>query len=121
MKTPGPDHPITIAPNPKKVRVVFAGQVIAESDRALSLKEASYPPVQYIPREDVRMDLLQRVSHATHCPYKGDAAYYSIAVDDKTAANAVWTYEQAYPAVAPIETHLAFYPDRVDKIEELPG
>jgi uncharacterized protein (DUF427 family) len=121
MKIPGPDHPITIAPNPNKVRVVFAGQVIAETDRALTLKEASYPPVQYIPREDARMDLLQRVSHTTHCPYKGDAAYYSIAAEGKTAANAVWTYEQPYPAVASIEGKLAFYPDRVDRIEELPA
>jgi len=121
MKIPGPDHPITIASNPNKVRVVFDGQVIAETDRALSLKEAAYPPVQYIPREDVRMDLLQRVSHTTYCPYKGDAAYYSIAVDGKTAANAVWTYEQPYAAVASIEGKLAFYPDRVDSIEELPA
>ena len=78
MKLPGPDHPITIARNANRVRVIFAGKVIADTTRALTLHEASYPPVQYIPRADVDMSLLTPTAHASHCPYKGDASYFSI-------------------------------------------
>jgi uncharacterized protein (DUF427 family) len=120
MKTPGPDHPINVVTNPNRVRVRFAGRIVADTTRALTLAEASYPLVQYIPRADVDMDLLARTAHKTHCPYKGDAAYYSIAADGRTTENAVWTYEQPYPAVAPIAGHLAFYRNRVDAIEETP-
>lgn len=120
MKLPGPDHPITIAPNPKRVRVTFGGRVVAESARALTLREASYPPVQYIPREDADMALLRRTERSTHCPYKGDASYYTVeAGDGRAAENAVWSYEMPFPAMAEIAGHLAFYPNRVDAIEEL--
>jgi uncharacterized protein (DUF427 family) len=118
MKLPGPDHPIAIAPNPKRVRVVFNGRVVADTTRAVILKEATLRPVQYIPREDADMDLFVRSAHTSHCPYKGDAAYFSLTVDGRTADNAVWTYEAPYPAMAEIKEHLAFYPDRVDRIEE---
>jgi uncharacterized protein (DUF427 family) len=121
MREPGPDHPITIEPTPGRVTVRLNGQVIADSSRALTLREASYPPVQYIPREDAAMALLQPTAHRTHCPYKGDAAYYTIAADGRTAANAIWTYEQPFPAVAAIKGHLAFYPNRVDSIEIEPA
>jgi uncharacterized protein (DUF427 family) len=117
---PGPNHPITIEPNRNRVRVVFNGRVVADTTRALTMREASYPPVQYIPREDADMSLLERTGHKTHCPYKSDAAYYSIRAGDRTAENAVWTYEEPYPAVAAIKGHLAFYPDRVDAIEVQP-
>jgi uncharacterized protein (DUF427 family) len=120
MKTPGPDHPITMARNPNKIRVTLGGQVIAETTRALTMKEAAYPPVHYIPRADVRMERFERSQHSSHCPYKGEAAYYSIEAAGRKAANAVWTYERPFPAVAQIEALLAFYPDRVDAIEELP-
>ncbi|PWC31938.1 DUF427 domain-containing protein [Azospirillum sp. TSO22-1] len=118
MKIPGPDHPIMITPNPNRVRVVFAGRVVAETARALTLTEANLPAVQYIPRADADMTTFERTAHTTHCPYKGDAAYYSLHVGDHRAANAVWTYEAPYPAVAAIREHLAFYPERVDRIEE---
>jgi uncharacterized protein (DUF427 family) len=118
MKQPGPDHPITITRNGKRVRVSFAGQVIADTTRALSLKEARYPAVNYIPREDADMGALKRTDHASHCPYKGDASYFTISVNGRSAGNAVWTYEQPYPAVAEIKDHLAFYVDRVDAIDE---
>ena len=117
MKLPGPDHPISITPNPKRLRVTFAGQVVAETSRALTLQEASYPPVQYIPREDARMDLFEPAAHKTHCPYKGDASYFSLRSGDMRAENAVWSYVEPYPAVKEIAGHLAFYPDRVDSIE----
>ncbi len=119
MKLPGPDHPITITANPRRVRVKFGGRVVAESARALSLKEASYPAVFYIPREDADMSLFARTDHATQCPYKGQASYYSLKVDGRTAENAVWSYEDPYPAMAQIKGHVAFYPNRVDSIEEV--
>jgi uncharacterized protein (DUF427 family) len=121
MKLPGPDHPITIDKNDKRVRVTFAGRVVADTSRALTLKEASYKPVFYIPRADADMSLLKRTVHATHCPYKGDASYFSIVADGRGAENAVWSYEQPFPAVGEIREYLAFYPDRVDKIEEPQG
>ena len=121
MKTPGPDHPITIAPRRDRVRVMLNGRAVADTTRALVLQEASYKPVFYIPREDADMALLERTAHGTHCPYKGDASYYSIRVGDRVAENAIWSYEQPYPAVAEIAGHLAFYPNRVDAIEVTAG
>jgi uncharacterized protein (DUF427 family) len=118
MKLPGADHPITITPNPGRVRVHFNGRVIADTTRALSLREADLPMVRYVPREDADMSLLERSEHKTHCPYKSDAAYYTIRVDGRNAENAVWTYEEPYPAVSAIKGYLAFYPERVDSIEE---
>jgi uncharacterized protein (DUF427 family) len=118
MKLPGPDHPITVTPRGKRVRVTFGGKVVADTTRALSLKEASYPPVLYIPRADADMSLLEATAHSTHCPYKGDASYFSISAGGRTAENAVWSYEQPFPAMAEIKDHLAFYPNRVDAIEE---
>ena len=119
MKLPGPDHPITITPNPKRVRVRLGGTVIAETTRALTLQEASYKPVQYIPRADAEMALLARTDRSTHCPYKGDASYYTVEAGGRRAENAVWSYESPFPAMAAIKGHLAFYPDRVDAIEEV--
>lgn len=118
MKLPGPDHPITITPNPKRVRVTAGDIVIAETSKALTLKEAKYPAVQYVPRRDANMTLLERTDRVTHCPYKGDASYYSIKADGKTLDNAIWTYETPFPAMTEISGHLAFYPDKV-KIEEV--
>ena len=114
-------NPITIDANPKRVRVLFHGRVVADSTGALTLHEPGQPAVQYIPRADADMALLERTAHKTHCGYKGDAAYYTIRVDGRTAADAVWTYEDPYPAALAIKDHLAFYPDRVDRIEELPA
>lgn len=111
--TPNPDHPISIVSNPKRVVVRAGDVVIADTRNALELREASYPPVQYIPRSDVDMVQLTKSSHATYCPYKGDAGYFSIDCLGEAGANAVWTYEAPYPAVADISQHVAFYPDKV--------
>jgi uncharacterized protein (DUF427 family) len=119
MKLPGPDHPITITTNPDRVRVTLGGAVIADSARALRLQEAAYPPVFYIPREDANMALLTRTAQSTHCPYKGDASYYTIEAGGRTAKDAVWSYETPFPAMVEIAGHLAFYPNRVDAIEEV--
>ncbi|TDD28631.1 DUF427 domain-containing protein [Kribbella turkmenica] len=113
QKIPGPDHPITVAKNPDRVVVRAGDQVIADTRDALSLQEASYPAVQYIPRADVDLTLLERTDHHTYCPYKGDASYYSVLPAGPPGVNAVWTYEQPYDAVADIREHVAFYPDKV--------
>jgi uncharacterized protein (DUF427 family) len=113
MKLPGPDHPITITANPKRVRVSSGGVVIADTTHALTLKEANYPAVQYVPRQDANMALLSRTERTTHCPYKGDANYFSISANGKTLENSIWTYETPFPAMAEIAGHLAFYPDKV--------
>ena len=119
MKIPGPDHPITIEPSAARVRVLFNGAVVADSAHALRLCEARYKPVFYIPRADARMELMERTANATHCPYKGDASYYTIRVGDRLATDAAWSYESPYLTIAQITEHLAFYPDRVDAIEEV--
>ncbi len=111
---PGPDHPITVAPNPARVVVTVAGRVIADSTDALELREADYPPAQYIPRKDVDFAALERTDHQTYCPFKGESAYYTITTDDGVAENAVWTYEAPYDAVAAIKDHLAFYPTKAE-------
>ena len=114
-------HPISIEPKGKRVVVSYAGKVVAETEDALVLREADYPPVLYIPRRDVDMGVFERSSRSSHCPYKGDCAYFSIAVDGKRSADAAWTYEAPHPNVIAIRDHLAFYHDRVDAIEERAG
>lgn len=112
------DHPVTITPAPKRLRVRWNGHVVADTSRALDLKEASYPIVRYIPRDDADMAFFARTARSTHCPYKGDASYFTLTDGATTADNAVWTYETPFPAVAAIAGHLAFYPDKVT-FEEL--
>ena len=106
--------------NPARVVVSIAGHVIADTRNALALREADYPAVQYIPREDVDLTQLEPTDHATYCPYKGDCTYYSVPAGRKKSVNAVWTYEDPFPAVEQIRGHVAFYPDRVDEIAEQP-
>jgi uncharacterized protein (DUF427 family) len=113
MKLPGPDHPITVTPLAEHVVVRFGGVVIADTRNALELREASYPPVLYIPRADADLSRYARTEHRTHCPYKGDASYFDLVAGAAKAANAVWSYEQPYPAMAAIKDHLAFYPQHV--------
>jgi uncharacterized protein (DUF427 family) len=119
IRIPGPDHPIAISPAGGMIRVTFAGRTVAESTRALRLDENGYPPVYYLPRDDADMSLLVRTEHYTYCPYKGDCAYYSIFAGGTKSEDAVWTYERLYEAVAGIKDYLAFYPSRVDAIEEI--
>lgn len=117
MKIPGPDHPIAVTPAANRWRARFQGHVIADSANALVLQEAAYPPVVYFPREDVSMEFMSRTTHATHCPYKGDAGYYTLLMDGHFAENAAWTYETPYPAMTTIAEHLAFYPNQVEVYE----
>jgi uncharacterized protein (DUF427 family) len=114
MKTPGPDHPIVLEAAPGRVQALYAGHVIADSANVLMLREASYPPVAYFPRDDVDMAFMGRTDRRTHCPYKGFASYYTLNMDGKLAENAVWSYEDPYPAMAAIHDRLAFYPNVVE-------
>lgn len=120
VKLPGVGHPITIDSNPNRVVVSVSGKVVANSTRTLILREATYPPVLYIPRADVDMAALERSADTTYCPYKGDCNYFSVPAGGERSRNAAWTYEAPFEAVAVIRDHLAFYPDRVDAIVETP-
>ena len=117
IKMTGPDHPITVTPTNGRVTVTVNGNRIADTREDLTLKEAAYSPVQYIPRKDVDMTQLQRTVHQTYCPYKGECAYFSIPAGGERSVNAVWTYEAPYAAVSAIREYLAFYLDRIDAIE----
>jgi uncharacterized protein (DUF427 family) len=116
MKVPGPDHPISIDASPSRVVVTVGGKVVADSRDALTLREATYPAVQYIPRRDVDMLALKRSKHTSYCPYKGEASYYDIPAGGDRSLNAVWTYETPFEAMAQIKDYVAFYTDRVDEI-----
>jgi uncharacterized protein (DUF427 family) len=111
---PTAQHPITVTPTGRHVIVTVNGTVIADTDGALTLQEADYPAVQYIPMRDVTESALMCSDTTTYCPFKGDAAYYHVTAADQTVEDAVWTYEQPYPAVAAIAGHVAFYPDKAD-------
>jgi|SRR5882672_401688 len=118
LKLPGPDHPISIQRNPARAVISVAGRVVADTGNALTLREAAYPPVQYIPCADVDFSQLERTDHVTYCPYKGDCNYYSVSVGGKKAVNAAWSYEDPFRAVMQIRGHVAFHPERVDEIAE---
>ena len=114
-KIPGPDHPITISPAGRRVWVRFGGEVLADTSDGLDLQESTYPLVHYLPRSAVQMDRLIKTAHSTHCPYKGDASYFSIIGKDGTRVeNAVWSYETPFPAMKQITGYLAFYPNKVE-------
>jgi uncharacterized protein (DUF427 family) len=121
VRIPGPEHPITVEPNRGRVVISVAGQVIVATTEALTLREANYPAVLYLPRKDANMSLLARSDQVTYCPYKGECSYFSIPLGGQRSINAVWTYQAPYPAVASIKEYLAFYPDRVDLIRVAPA
>ncbi|MGH1565135.1 DUF427 domain-containing protein [Mumia sp. DW29H23] len=112
-KVPDALHPITVTPTPGRVRILAGDQVIADTTAALTLRESTYPPVQYVPLADVDPAVLSATSTSTYCPFKGDASYYSVTTPSGTIADAGWTYPEAYEAVADIRGHVAWYPDRV--------
>jgi len=121
VRLPGPEHPISIEATAARVVVTAGGRVIADTRAALTLREAAYAPTQYLPRSDVDMALLQRTSHATYCPYKGECSYFSIPLGGQRSVNAVWSYEAPYPAVASIAGYLAFYRERIEALEIRPA
>jgi uncharacterized protein (DUF427 family) len=117
IKTPGPDHPITVEKNPARVVVRVGDQVVADTTAALALRESNYPAVQYIPLTDVREEFLKESDTTTYCPYKGDASYYTLVTADGEHADAIWTYREPHAAVAEIAGHVAFYPNKVAMTE----
>jgi uncharacterized protein (DUF427 family) len=111
---PTAEHPITVNPTGKRVVVRVNGEIVADSTEALQLQESSYPAVQYIPFKDLVQDVLTRTNTSSYCPFKGEAGYYSVTVGGGTVDDAIWFYEQPYPAVAAIAGHAAFYPDKAE-------
>lgn len=106
-----PDYRIAVSPASERVQVAFQGEIIADTREALAMKEGDYPLVYYFPRKDVKMDRLERSTHSTHCPFKGDASYFSLKGGPE---NAVWSYEQPFDEMAAVRERLAFYPDKVE-------
>lgn len=113
-----PDHRVDLEPGPERVRVLLDGETIADTHGALTVNETGYEPVHYIPAADVREDVLVPSTHTSYCPFKGEAHYWSIALGDKTAENAVWAYNEPYDEVMPLKGRFAFYPRLVDIIAE---
>ena len=115
VREPSPDHPITVEPTGRHVTVRVNGEVVAESDNALTLQESTYPAVQYLPLDDVVQSVLSSSDTTTYCPYKGDATYFNVTTaSGDTVDDAIWTYASPYPAVATIAGHVAFYPDKAE-------
>jgi uncharacterized protein (DUF427 family) len=121
IKIPDESHPITVQPTNAHVRVLVGGTVIAESDAALTLQEASYPPVQYVPLADIDASVLSRTDTSSYCPFKGDASYYSVTTADGTVADAGWFYDEPYDAVSSIATHVAFWPGLAEVLVDEPA
>jgi uncharacterized protein (DUF427 family) len=113
-----PDYRVDLEPHPRRVRVKLGGETIAESDRALRVLETKHDPAIYFPREDVRMDLLERTEHQTFCPFKGDASYWTVRAGGRAEENAVWSYESPFDQVAGLKDYVSFYTDRLCVEEE---
>ena len=116
IRLPSALHPITIEPDAAHVAVEAGGRTVADSRRTLVMREAAYPPVHYVPRDDVDAAVLVPSEHTSYCPFKGTATHYHLRVEDRLIENAAWSYLEPYDAVAGIAGHVAFYPDRVDAV-----
>jgi uncharacterized protein (DUF427 family) len=114
LKIPGADHPITVQPTDGRVTVRAGSTVVADTTRALTMQESTYPAVLYVPLADVDASLLRESPTSTHCPYKGDASYFHLSTPAGEIDDAIWTYREPYPAVAEIAGHVAFYPQHVE-------
>jgi uncharacterized protein (DUF427 family) len=114
MSNPDPNHPITVTRAPTRVQVLFAGHLLADSGDVLVLKEADYDPVYYFPRKDIEMAVLQHSDHRTHCPYKGDASYFTIMRDATIVENVAWSYVSPLSGRSDIAGRIAFYPQHVE-------
>ena len=114
-----PAHRVDLLPETRRVRVTFAGAVIADSKAALRVEETGHGPVHYVPEKDVRLDLMRPTDHKTYCPFKGDCSYWTVEVGGGKAENAVWGYRAPYDEAKRLAGHYAFYTSRVDSIEVL--
>ncbi len=109
-----PDYTFTFTRHPHRVRAVIGGVAVADSDRVMVLAETRLAPVFYFPREHVRMDLMRPTAHRTHCPFKGNARYWSFQAGDGEVSNVMWSYEDPVPEAAAIAGYVAFYANLVD-------
>jgi len=117
-----PNHPITVSRAPTRVQVLFGGHLLGDSGDVLVLREADYDPVFYFPRKDIEMAVLRATDKRTHCPYKGDASYFTIMRDATIVENVAWSYEQPLSGRSDIAGRLAFYPQYVEfRVTELPA
>jgi uncharacterized protein (DUF427 family) len=116
-----PEHRVDLHPEGKRVRVTYAGAVIADTTAALRVEETGHGPVMYIPAKDMRLDLMKKTGHSTYCPFKGTASYWTLEVgkggEAKSSENAIWGYEAPYDEMAGLAGYYAFYGNRVDSIE----
>ncbi|MDO8902825.1 MAG: DUF427 domain-containing protein [Phenylobacterium sp.] len=114
MSTPGSNHALEIRPAATRMRAAVQGHIIADSDNVLMLKEGAMAPVAYFPRDDIEMGYFARTDRSTHCPFKGDAAYYTVTLEGEVLENVAWTYEDPLPGAVQIDGRVAFYADRVE-------
>jgi uncharacterized protein (DUF427 family) len=114
--TKHPSHRVAIRPCEVRVRAVFQGETVAESRWALIVEEDRHSPVYYFPRDDARMERMERTDHSTYCPFKGHASYWTLRVGERAAENAVWSYEAPYDECLALAGYVAFYADRLDEI-----
>lgn len=112
-----PEHRVDLYPDQHRVKVIFGGKVIADSNSALRVEETGHGPVYYIPAKDMTLSLMKKTDHATYCPFKGTASYWTIDAGGKSSENAIWGYETPYDETAKLAGHYAFYESRVDLIE----
>ncbi|MGE8331073.1 MAG: DUF427 domain-containing protein [Paraburkholderia nemoris] len=111
-------HTIVITGNTHRVRMIHGGVTMADTQAGLTLSETGLPDVFYFPRSDVNMARLERSTHSTHCPFKGDASYFHLRTEDGLIENAVWSYETPLESAMRIKGYLAFYASRVDRIDQ---
>jgi uncharacterized protein (DUF427 family) len=109
-----PDYRVDLDASDEVKRVRYAGKVIAESSRAFVVRETKHDPVVYFPREDVRLEHMERTDHQTFCPFKGEASYWTLRVGGQVSENTAWSYEAPFPEVAGLKDYVAFYADRVE-------
>ncbi len=109
-----PNYRVDLEPGPRRVRVVFNGETIADSGKALIVRETAHEPIYYFPRDDVRLELLERTEHHTFCPFKGNASYWTVRAGDRVAENAVWSYEDPFEEVAGLANYMSFYEEQVE-------
>ena len=114
-----PEHRVDLLPETRRVRVTFAGQIVADTTTAVRCEETGHEPVHYIPEQDMRLELMRPTDHKTYCPFKGDCSYWTLEVDGgkQRSENAVWGYRAPYDEAKGLAGHYAFYPNRVDAIE----
>jgi uncharacterized protein (DUF427 family) len=110
----GPKHLLYFEDFPRRIRAVIGGETLIDTVGASMLYESSLPPVLYVPLRDVRQDLIEPTSHTTHCPFKGDASYWTVSAGDRVEENVLWGYREPIASAPWLSGHVAAYWDRID-------